>query len=599
MSRSILFWTLLAGATMGSLPGAPEPCACGLDLQYSVSLARRSEHLCQVEMRIAGVNHSHLDLALPAWNNLYQLRDFVRNLGDLSARDGAGNPLEVRRTGSHRWRIGTSGVALIRLGYQVFADEPGDFYSQIDQEHAFLNGANIFVYLEGHRRLPLRVDFQDLDPQWRIATGLDRDGSGQGFRARDYDHLIDCPFEISAFQDLSFRSRGVEFQIVYHGSVEEPEKFRSTLEPLVETSFQLMRDVPLKRYVFIFHFTGVKRGGGMEHRNSTAVNMPPAREPNTAARNYLGIAGVSAHEFFHLWNVKRIRPHSFIEPDWTRPIPTPALWFIEGFSSYYGSLIPLRSGLYTPTRFLGSIAGRIRGIESRSSHRIMSVEEVSSGAWRYPEPSYLLPENSYSYYSKGGVLAFLADLRIRSETSGDRSLDDVMRFLNWFYAKPGKGFDPQDLPRVFSTVCECDFNEFFQNYVSGTEPLPYQEYLALAGLELVRGERTATDFGFEATSNHGEPRIVARIDDGSLAEKAGLRLGDVVLSNYRPTEAGEEVSLKIMREGKDQELGFKTGKKQTLTIKIRILEDPSPAQLRVRRGLLDRASIDGCKSKTD
>ena len=568
---------------------AAEQCLCGLEIGYSVNLQLRAEHRCQVEMRIRGINHPYLDLSLPAWTNLYQLRNFVDNLSEITASDTDGEPLEVRRIGSHTWRVKTDAVASLSVRYQVFANVPGDFYSLIDENHAFLNGANVFLYLQQHRHMPHRAEFEDLDPTWRIATGLDQDGSEIAFRAQDYDHLIDCPFEISDFQRIDFRSHGVDFEIVYHGQrgVEEPEKFRSTLEPLVETSFQLMQDVPLKRYVFIYHFTGVKRGGGMEHRNSSAINKPPAVEPITSARNYLGIAGVSAHEFFHLWNVKRIRPHHYLEPDWTRPIPTPALWFSEGFTSYYGSLILLRSGLYTPARFFRSIAGRIRAIEGRSSHRSLSVERVSADAWRYPEPSYLLPENSYSYYSKGAVLAFLADLKIRFETKGRRSLDDVMRFLNWFYAKPGKGFKPQDLPRVFSSLCECDFSEFFENYVSGTDALPYEEYLALAGLELVRGEKAATDFGFEATSNHGEPPIVARIDEDSAAAEAGLQLGDVVRSRYRGTEAGEEVSLKISRDGREQDLSFLTGKKQVLTIQIGSLEDPSPAQRRVRKGLVE------------
>ena len=137
-----------------------------------------------------------------------------------------------------------------------------------------------------------------------------------------------------------------------------------------------------------------------------------------------------------------------------------------------------------------------------------------------------------------------------------------MRFLNWFYAKPGKGFEPADLPRVFSSVCECDFSEFFESYVSGMDTLPYEEYLALAGLELLRGEKTATDFGFEATSNHGEPPIVARIDEGSAAAEAGLQLGDVVLSQYRRAEAGEELSLKVLRGGEEHEVNFLTGEKQ-------------------------------------
>lgn len=586
---TLLAYSLLFFIDPVSSAAPGEPCSCGLEIAYSVSLKLRAQNTCVVEMRLRRSGHSHLDLALPAWNNLYQLRDFVGNLGRVTASDEKGNSLRVRRTGSHTWRVETDTKGSVNLRYRVFANEPGDFYSQVDRAHAFLNGANIFLYAQRHRRVPIQVEFEDLDPAWRIATGLNREGSSSVFRADDYDHLIDSPFEISAFDEIRFSSHGVDFEVVYHGrrGVEEPEKFRSTLEPLIEASFRLMRDVPLKRYVFMYHFTGVERGGGMEHRNSTAINKPPSRHPITDARNYLGIAGTSAHEFFHLWNVKRIRPHHYIDLDWTRPIPTPALWFSEGFTSYYGSLILLRSGLYTPSRFLRSVAGRIQGIESRPSHQVLSAEEVSAGAWRYTDPVHLLPENSYSYYSKGAVLAFLADLRIRSETRGRRSLDDVMRFLNWFYAKQGEGFDPEVLPRVFGAVCECDFDEFFQRYVSDTDSPPYPEYLALAGLELIRGERSVTDFGFEATRNHGEPPIVAKIDEGSPAAEAGLQLGDVIQSHYRGTNTGEKLSLKLLRNGREQEIEFETGEKKMLSIQIVKVEDPNPAQLRVWKGLLE------------
>ncbi len=178
MKKRILTWSFLAMAAPLSFLAAAEQCLCGPELEYSVSLLERAEHRCQVEMRIRGINHPYLDLSLPAWNNLYQLRNFVENLSQVTASNADGEALEVRRIGSHTWRIKTDSVDSLSLRYRVFANLPGDFYSLIDENHAFLNGANIFLYLERHRGAPLRLEFEDLDPAWRIATDLDQDGFG-------------------------------------------------------------------------------------------------------------------------------------------------------------------------------------------------------------------------------------------------------------------------------------------------------------------------------------------------------------------------------------------------------------------------------------
>ena len=544
-------------------PGSPK-------VTYSVRLEDRSGHVCRVEMSIDGISHPYLDLALPAWNNLYQLRDFVRNLRSLSASAPGGEALAVRQTGSHTWRIATGGVTSLKVAYQVFADQPGDFYSQIDEAHAFLNGANIFLYLPAHREAPVGVEFLGLPAGWKIGTALPAAGAGR-FRAEDYDHLIDCPVEISAFDELAFKLRGVDFRVVCHGrrGLADPKALESTIRTVVGAAFDLMRDVPLKDYVFIYHFTGLERGGGMEHRNSTAINVPPARNSKSDARDPVGIAGVTAHEFFHLWNVKRIRPEQYVEPDHTRPFPTRALWFSEGVTSYYGNVILLRSGLITREEFYARIAGRITALAGRPARLVQSAEEGSEGAWRYPEPAYLLPENSIDYYGKGALLAFLADLKMRAGSGGARSLDDVMRFMNRYFAKRGVGFRFQDLQWIFGAVAEADFSDFFSRYVSGTEELPWRECLEPAGLELVESVATVADLGFFGSRNHDEPAVVARVDRGSPAEMAGLEVGDVLVSDYTAGKPDEPITLRVERRGKPREISFRTGRKEVRSYHIR------------------------------
>ena len=248
---------------------------------------------------------------------------------------------------------------------------------------------------------------------------------------------------------------------------------------------------------------------------------------------------MSAHEFFHLWNVKRIRPVEYFRPDHTMPFPTRALWFSEGVTSYYGGVILLRAGLITREAFFRGIAGRIGALAARPARLTQSAEEAAAGAWRYIDPVYLLPENSIDYYGKGALIAFATDLRIRTESGGERSLDDIVRFMNRYFAKRGVGFRFDDLEWVFGAVSDSDFSNFFARHVAGTEELPLREYLAGAGLELVESQTTVADLGFYGSKNHDEPAVVARVDRGSPAEAAGLQVGDVLVSDPGAAKPGE------------------------------------------------------------
>ena len=196
--------------------GEAPPCPCSLKLAYTLQLDDRAGHMCSIEAAVDGLDHPYLDLALPAWNNLYQVRDFVRNLRALSATAADGRSLPVHPTGTHTWRIATSGIRSLRLRYKVFANHPGDFYSQIDTEHAFLNGANLFLYLPGHRGVPPTLEIRGVPSAWKIGTALPAEGAAR-FQAEDYDHLIDCPIEISAFDQAEFSERGVAFRVITHG----------------------------------------------------------------------------------------------------------------------------------------------------------------------------------------------------------------------------------------------------------------------------------------------------------------------------------------------------------------------------------------------
>jgi len=574
--------------------------SCNIQIGYSVSLQEREGHLCSVELSIKGNDHPYVDFALPAWNNLYEVRDFVRNLREIAAVAEGGEPLPVRQISSHSWRVMTMNTRSLKIRYKVFANHAGDYYTEINQEHAFINGANIFVYLLRHIQVPVTVEFRNLAAEWSLATALPAGGAAYRFQAEDYDHLIDSPIEIGSFGQFQFQLKGVDFRVVYHGrqGLEQPESLETLIRSIVTSAFDLMKDIPLKNYLFIYHFLGRQHGGGMEHRNSTAIDVPPSKVVKDGLHNFLYIAHVTAHEFFHLWNVKRIRPEHYVRVDYSKPIPTPALWFSEGFSSYYTPLIVLRSGNVPKEEFYRRLAGRITALQNRPARLIQSAEAAASSAWRYIDPIYLLPENSIDYYNKGFLLAMLADLKIRSQSQNRRSLDDVMRFMNWYFAKRGIGFRNDDLPWVFSGVAEHDFTEFFERYVTSTEELPYREYLSLAGLELVEKTETVTDFGFFASKPHEEALVVSRVDKGSPADAAGLQVGDLPISgNGKPITSsidrslpdikpGSSITLTVRRGDMMREFTFETAATGKKVYQLREIANPSPLQLSVRNGWL-------------
>ncbi|MCL5288278.1 MAG: PDZ domain-containing protein, partial [Acidobacteria bacterium] len=309
--------------------------------------------------------------------------------------------------------------------------------------------------------------------------------------------------------------------------------------------------------------------------------------------------GVTAHEFFHLWNVKRIRPRTLEPVDYTKENWTRALWFAEGVTSTYGSYTLVRSGLWTREQFYSDLAGQIMELESRPAHSWKSAEEASLDAWLEKYSQYRRPEYSISYYNKGQLLGVLLDILIRDASNNRASLDDVLRDLNENFAKRGRFYDEtKDLRAAVEHAAGKSFGDFFSKYVSGTEELPCKNTLVLAGLRLQSLGQVRADLGFSVGRGPGTVPTVAQLDPGSAAEKAGLREGDVVLelngaamprgvTNWlRQHQPGETVRVKVRRGGAERELSFTLGQRQELLYRIEEIEASTEKQQRIREGLL-------------
>lgn len=438
-------------------------------IEYSVSVAQRDAHLFQVTMIVPAVD-DELVVQMPAWNATYQIRDFASRVQDFRAFDGGDRALAVRKLDKLTWRVQTPGARhRVRVQYAVFWDETSPFAAQLNNDHAFINFAMILMYAPARRGEDATVRFTDAPPAWKAALALPAGETPNSFTAANYDALVDAPAELGAFDEARFEANGAKIRVVVHGNWER-EPLLDMLRRAVVYQTTLMREVPFAEFMFIYHFGS--GGGGMEHANSTAIHSNSAMP-----------LGVSAHEFFHLWNVKRIRAQSMEPIDYSKENWTRALWFAEGVTSTYASYTLVRSGLWTQQQFLDEFAQEITRLQARPARLWKSVEEASLDAWHEKYPYYSGGAYSISYYNKGEILGVLLDILIRDATDNGKSLDDVLRDLNVTYAKKG-AFYPESagIRRSVEKMAGRGFTEFFERYVAGTDELPYSDILKRAGL---------------------------------------------------------------------------------------------------------------------
>jgi predicted metalloprotease with PDZ domain len=566
---------------------------CRATIAYEISLDKPSQHLFHVTMTIPDVQ-GELQLQMPAWNALYEIRDFSSRIQRVEAFSGS-QALLVEKVDKLTWRIRGDGAVTVR--YAIYWDSAGPFASQLNDEHAFINPAMVLMYVPDRRAEQVSLALYELQRDWQIASPLNVSNLNGPFghmhtmSAASYDELVDNPIEIGTFR--MFRISGIEppIFVAIHGDAWKQADLENALRKLCKYEIELMGGAPYKRYLFIYHIgkAAMGAGGGMEHANSTAINISSGAQ----------IAGVSAHEFFHLWNVKRIRPASLEPIDYTHEQFTRALWFAEGVTSTYGRYAQLRSGLWSKLDFYNDLAQQINEVESRPANRWQSAEQSSLDTWLDKYDYYNGPEFSVSYYTKGQVLGVLLDILIRDRTDDSRSLDDVLRRMNEEFAQKGKPYrDSLDVRLTVEKVAGGSFEDFFRQYVGNAEPLPYESVLARAGLLLQKREIVRAELGFSFERDANGRWIVRSVDSGSTAERAGLLLGDEVsqfngenvprhaetwLRNRKP---GDELHLRILRNEQLVEIKFALGGKSATMFAI--AEDPqASAKARaIREGLL-------------
>ncbi|MGD0758825.1 MAG: PDZ domain-containing protein [Candidatus Sulfotelmatobacter sp.] len=560
---------------------------------YVISLGVPEQHLVEVQVFLpAGA--AQRELQLPVWNALYQVRDFVQYVNWVRAKDRAGRPLAVRELHKSLWQIsGAEHGAIVE--YQIFVDSFGPFGAQFNAHHAFFNLAQILMYPVEARGAPMAVGFKRVPEGWHIATPLASSPDG-GFIAENYDRLVDSPVEIGTFQESDFDEAGGHFRVIVDAEPADYDmaKIVADLHKIVAAAISWMDDRPFDSYMFLYHFPRGPGGGGMEHAYSTAIDL----NADALARSSEVLSTVTAHEFFHLWNVKRIRPRTLEPVDYTKENYTRALWFSEGVTSTAEGVIQLRAGLINEKRYLELLSDEITELERRPAHLTQSAEESSLDAWLEGDPYYRRPERSISYYNKGELLGVMLDLAVRDATHDHASLREVMQWMNQNYAKKGRFFaDSDGVREAAEAVSHADMASFFAKYVAGTEEVFWDGFFRSVGLKVTQESNTLPDAGFVASRNFDGPMLVGAVTAGSDAERAGLQVGDTILEiqgkavgqesrdELARLAPGDTLAVKVRpRRGAERELKWKIGSRQEISYQLKDLENVT-AEQRARRAM--------------
>lgn len=568
---------------------------CSAATEYTVSLADPEPHLVEVQI-ILPAGSTQRELQLPVWNALYQVRDFAQYVNWVSAKDRAGRPLTVQQLNKSRWQVSGAESGTI-LEYQIFVDSFGPFGAQLNSHHAFFNLAQLLIYPVEARSEPMSVRFNHLPEGWQIATPLTLSQDGR-FSAENYDRLVDSPVEIGTFKEADFDEGGGHYRVVIDAEAPDydMDKIITMLRKIVAAATNWMGDRPFDNYMFLYHFPHGPAGGGMEHSYSTAIDV----NADVLSRSPEALASVTAHEFFHLWNVKRIRPETLEPVDYTRENYTRALWFSEGCTSTAADIIQLRSGLLDELHFEQELASGIGELERRPAHLRQSAEDSSLDAWLEGNPYYRRPERSISYYNKGELLGIMLDLAVRESSHWQTSLREVFQWMNENYAKKGKFFPDSDgVRQAAEAVSHADLGWFFAKYVQGTEEIPWNHFFRAVGLRVIEGKVVTADAGFEASRNFDGPMAVAGVTAGSEAERAGLRVGDIILEiNGRIAAqessqdlvgltAGDMITVKLRSRGSlEHELKWKAGSREEITYELKNMENTNAEQMAHRAAWL-------------
>lgn len=501
-------------------------------LHYHVELHHLHAHQYRVTLRIATPAAQQL-VSLPVWiPGSYLVREFAKNLQELNARQN-GQPIAVQQLSKHQWQLDCSANAPVELSYLVNAYDTSVRTAWLDQRRGFFNGTSLLLRVHGQEAQPhqLRISPSAQVPDWKLATGLSAvevDAQGFGtYTAGNYDELVDCPVEMGNFWSSSFTARGVPHRFVVAGAPAsfDGERLLRDTQKICEAEIDFWGVAPHSSYVFMLNVTH-DGYGGLEHCNSTALICSrsdlPRQGVDKASDGYVQLLGLISHEYFHTWNVKRLRPAELVPYNYDQENYTELLWFFEGFTSYYDDLLLRRAGLIDNATYLKLITKTLNQVQQTPGRKVQSVAQSSFDAWvKYYRQDENTANATVSYYTKGALVAMSLDLKLRQE--GQTTLDAVMRAL-WQRCQ-GSAMSEADVLTVLQALTGRSWEAELQVWVHGTQELPVTELLAAHGVAADADQPVpAQALGLRVQESHSV--LIKQVLRGGLAEQAGMMAGD-------------------------------------------------------------------------
>ena len=500
-------------------------------LHYNLSFPAPHTHYVEVELVVENSSADKIQVKMPVWTpGSYLVREFARHIDKIEAFDSENKPLTITKIDKNTWLVDTENIQKFRLLYKVYAFELSVRTSFIDQSHAYLNLASILVFLKGLKDQPVTLTFKPYKDWKNISTTLGLvNGDKWQRKAANYDLLIDSPVEIGNHEIINFKAANIPHNLAIYGRNNlDKDKAIKDMKVIIEESTAIFGENPCPNYLFILINTPDLRGG-LEHLYSTSLIY---KGLNYASDNgYTNWLSLVAHEYFHLWNVKRLRPKALGPFDYNTENYTNLLWFAEGFTSYYDNLILKRGRLISKQAYLDILENDINRLENISGNKVQSVAEASFDAWiKY----YRRDENSnnttVSYYLKGSILALLLDLSIIDRSNGEANLDDLMRELYKTYYKAKKrGFTADEFKRTAQKFVHINMDDFMHDYVFGTKPIDYQSFFKIVGVDIDTETYNILSLGLSYKEKH-DRLTVTQVERGSPAYEAGINVHDEIIA---------------------------------------------------------------------
>jgi predicted metalloprotease with PDZ domain len=585
-------------ATQPKTPAA-EMKAVAPHISYTVSMPKPWTHLLEVEMRLDWAQMpAQAELKMPVWTpGSYLVREYARHVQDFDVKDVAGNSLAWRKINKNTWQVDTRGAKTIVASYKVYSNELTVRTNELNDEHAFFNNAALLLFPKDQLKAASTVKVVPFG-NWKVATGLPKvEGQTNVFRAENFDILYDSPFEVSDFKEVNFTVLGKPHRYVVTGEGNyDLKKLAADTTKIIEESSKIFGDLPYNDYTFIVNLRG---GGGLEHLNSTALQWN--RFGFAPRARYNAFLNLVAHEFFHLWNVKRIRPDVLGPFDYENENYTKLLWVAEGATAYYEGVLMRRAGLISDKEFLDGKVSMIQQLQARPGRFETSLEEASFDAWiKYYRQDENAINNQISYYDKGEIVSMMLDLRIRKDSAGVKSLDDVMRYLYDEFSKKNRNYTPEDYQKVSEMMAGESLDDFFSKYVRGTEEIDYNAVFSGIGLQLrtesVNENRAYIGADF---AEEGGRLTVRSLPSDTPAYEQGLNTGDQIvaidgnrasqsfLSSYiGEKKPGDKVRLTIFRFDRLRDIEFTLGRNTRKSYEFAPVENASAEQKKLYQDYL-------------